>query len=581
MKKYIVYIGLLAIGLLLGKFVFQNTEQATVETHDHTTETAAQHWTCSMHPQIDMPEAGQCPICGMDLILKDSNADEALNENSFKMTKNAMALANVQTVVIGEETENAKAKKLGVLRLSGTIKANDKASAMQTAHFGGRLERLYYKTEGEVVGKGALLASVYSPELVTAQNELLEAMKVKELQPELYKAVRNKLKNWKISEKQIEQLERTQKVQTNFKMYANVSGTIDKIFAQEGDHVKEGTPLFMISNLSTVWAVFDVYEQDISNIKIGQELAIKTNAYPNEVIHAKINFIDPILNAKNRSIAVRATLQNRKNKLKPGMLIFSTVNVHSNKKENTSVQVPKTAVLWTGKRSVVYVKTSEGVFELREVVLGADLGEVYQVVSGLDLGEEIVVNGTFTVDAVAQLQGKPSMMEQGLLKQEVQTEITPKNYDKINVNPKFKKQLQVVFDEYFKLKDAFVATDSMKAKEKAKNMLAALQQVEMKNLKKPEAHQVWMPAKKQLQLSLQKVMKENNIEKQRATFINISSEIQKLSSIFGTNKTIFVQFCPMANDNGGANWLSTQEKIMNPYFGDKMLHCGSVKATIK
>jgi Cu(I)/Ag(I) efflux system membrane fusion protein len=158
------------------------------------------------------------------------------------MSKNAMALANIETVIIGESKSESVTNN--VLQLSGKITANENASAMQTAHFGGRIERLYFKSEGEFVKKGALLATIYSPDLVTAQNELIEAMDVKELQPELYKAVRNKLTNWKISEKQIQQIERNKKVITNFNMYANVLGYVEEIFAQEGNHVNEGSPLF-------------------------------------------------------------------------------------------------------------------------------------------------------------------------------------------------------------------------------------------------------------------------------------------------------------------------------------------------
>ncbi len=576
MKKYIIYIGLIAIGLLVGKFMFSNS----ASTERQGQETIVEHWTCSMHPEIDLLEFGACPKCGMDLI-PAATGEEGLEVNQFKMTKNAMALANVQTFVVGTVGESQE-EVSGSLRLSGKIQENSKTSAMQTAHFGGRIERLYFKMEGEVVKRGALIATVYSPELVTAQNELLEAIKIKELQPELYKAVRNKLKNWKISENQVQQIERTQKVITNFNMYANVSGVITKILAQEGNHVKEGTPLFMISNLNSVWAVFDVYEQDITNLKKGQHLVIQSNAYPNEKIESKIDFIDPVLNSKTRTITVRATLNNKNKKLKPGMLLYSFVIVKDakNTESTTIVEVPKTAVLWTGKRSVVYVKPDKenSVFELREVELGQSLNDMYQIVSGLENGEEIVVNGTFTVDAVAQLQGKMSMMNNK--ETEKQKKDVSGGIEKIEVAPKFKKQLSAVVDAYFKLKDAFVATNVEQVIKKANQVLKKVSLVQMSELKKPEAHTVWMSASKSIKENLKNISKEKNIEKQRHYFITVSNEVLKLSSIFGTSKTVYVQFCPMANDNSGAQWLSAEEKIMNPYFGDKMLHCGSVEEVI-
>jgi len=332
MKKYIIYIGILAIGLLLGWFLFGNNP--STEQHNHKTETTVEHWTCSMHPQIDLPEFGSCPICGMDLIPK-TGSEDGLSIDRFKMTENAMALANIETVVVDDLAETSK-----FLTLSGKISINDKASAIQAAHFGGRIEKLNFKTVGEYVSKGALIASIYSPELVTAQNELIEAISIKESQPELYKAVRNKLKYWKVSEKQIQGIEQTKKVQSNFNMYANVSGYISEIFIEEGNHVKEGAPLFNVANLGSVWADFDVYEQDIKNLKVGQTIAISLNAYPNKIIEAKIDYIDPILDYNTRTVSVRATLQNNDNLLKPGMLITSKLKIDSNTANELLISVP-------------------------------------------------------------------------------------------------------------------------------------------------------------------------------------------------------------------------------------------------
>jgi Cu(I)/Ag(I) efflux system membrane fusion protein len=404
MKKYIIYIALLAVGLLLGWLLFGNS--SNTEQHDHTEETVVEHWTCSMHPQIDLPEFGPCPICGMDLIPMTQD-DSGLLIDSFRMSENAIALANIETIVIGNSEYASK-----ILTLSGKISTNDKVSAVQTAHFGGRIEKLYYKTTGEFVNKGSLIANIYSPELVTAQNELIEALNIKESQPELYKAVRNKLKYWKISEKQILSIERNKKVISNFNVYANVSGYIADIYVVEGNHVKEGTPLFNVANLGSVWAVFDVYEQDIKNIKIGQSIAISLNAFPDKVINTRIDYIDPVLNSTTRTVSARATILNNDNSLKPGMLITSSLEIGSKSKKNTVIVIPKTAVLWTGKRSVVYVKPSKGepVFEMREVDLGNESSENYEILSGLESGEELVINGAFTVDAAAQLSGKKSMM---------------------------------------------------------------------------------------------------------------------------------------------------------------------------
>ncbi|HHB52847.1 MAG TPA: efflux RND transporter periplasmic adaptor subunit, partial [Saprospiraceae bacterium] len=311
-KQLILVAGIFLLGIIIGKFAF-SAKQTPTSKHTHQNETEEAHWTCSMHPQIDMPEQGQCPICGMDLFPKETGTDvDNQAPNSFKMSKNAVALANIETLVVGEidrETDNNNTAPS--LRLTGKIVANDKKTLMQTTHLGGRIEHLYHRSLGEYVQSGSLIASLYSPELVTAQHEFIEALEIQKTQPELYKAVRNKLKNWKIPEKQIQHIENTKKVITNFNMYANVSGYINKIFVEEGNHVKEGDPLFQVADLSSVWANMDVYEKDVQYVKKGQTIRLYLNAFPNEEITAKIDYIDPILNTKTRTVSIRATLQNK------------------------------------------------------------------------------------------------------------------------------------------------------------------------------------------------------------------------------------------------------------------------------
>ena len=410
MKKNILYIGLAVIGgLLAGYLIFgNNPNKVSAEEHDHSQEMeSGEMWTCSMHPQIMQPEPGDCPICGMDLIPAESDAD-GLALDQFKMTKNAMALADIRTTTVGSGTSGDN-----TLKLSGTIVENEKAIATQAAYFEGRIEKLFVNFEGEEVRSGQQLATIYSPELVSAQQELITAASLKGSQPALYQAVRNKLKLWKLTEKQIQQMEESGQVLEYFPIYANVSGTVSMIMVKEGDYVKQGQPLFKLANLSSVWAVFDAYENQVSLLKKGQKINIVTNAYPNNILGARIVFIDPILNATRRTVEVRAELENKNGQLKPGMFVKGTIQLISSQKDDTII-IPESAVLWTGERSVVYIRTNpnEPVFEMREVALGDMLNEGYIVLNGLQNGDEIVTNGTFTVDAAAQLKGKKSMMNE-------------------------------------------------------------------------------------------------------------------------------------------------------------------------
>ncbi|MBT8210890.1 MAG: efflux RND transporter periplasmic adaptor subunit, partial [Eudoraea sp.] len=406
MKKNVIYIGLaLLAGLFLGYLFFGGQKD---EVHEHEQELASEQlWTCSMHPQIMQPEPGDCPICGMDLIPAASEQG-ALSYGQFSMSEKAMALADIQTVVVGTKDADGN----NGLTLSGKIVVNDETVAVQPSYFQGRIEQLHVNFKGQEVRKGQLLATLYSPELVAAQQELLTAASLKSTQPQLYQAVRSKLKLWKLSDSQIDKIEKSGSVLENFPVYAMQSGTVSEVLAAEGDYIKEGQPLVRLSNLNTVWAAFDAYENQLSQLKVGQKISIKANAYPDKTYDAVVSFIDPVLNNKTRTLNLRATLNNKNQLFKPGMFISGTIAQNAGDQKDEMLMVPTSAVMWTGERSLVYVKTlpNQPVFEMREVTLGDRVGERYAIISGLREGEEIVTNGTFTVDAAAQLLGKKSMM---------------------------------------------------------------------------------------------------------------------------------------------------------------------------
>lgn len=587
MKKYIIYTAILAVGLVLGYVFFGTSSKSSDSNTTENAEAKTQMWTCSMHPQIMQPESGDCPICGMDLIPAETGAD-GLAMNEIKMTENAMALANIQTTIVG----NASGTDENTMSLSGKIMANEEANAVQASYFEGRIEKLNVNFTGEEVQKGQLLATIYAPTLVAAQQELITAASMKASQPALYNAVRNKLKLWKLSESQISQIETSGKVRENFPIYATVSGTVSQKMAEEGDYVKQGQPIVKVSNLSTVWAMFDAYENQISQLKEGQKITVTTNAYPNKEFEATVSFIDPTLNTKSRTVSVRATLNNKEDILKPGMFVTAKVQTSKGNAAQSQITIPATAVLWTGSRSLVYVKTNpnEPIFEMREVTLGTKNGDVYSIVDGLNNGEEVVTNGTFTVDAAAQLQGKKSMMNtQGgktttgheghagmgnTTNNETSGQVA--HNKRLEVPSKFQSHLKAVFDAYITTENALVKDNAEAAKNAAGVLLKSISEVDMKLLKDQDAHNHWMQLDKGLKEAATSISKTSDIKKQREHFVHLSAHLINAVKTFGIDQKVYVEFCPMANNNVGAYWLSKDKEIRNPYFGKEMLDCGSV-----
>jgi Cu(I)/Ag(I) efflux system membrane fusion protein len=412
-KRYVMTVGLtLAAGLLLGWLFFHGPENtAPSQTAGKTVQTAGQHktiWTCSMHPQIRMDHPGKCPICGMDLIpLQDSPGDEtAIAPDEIRMTESAMKLADVQTVIV------QKAFPEKAIELSGKVKPDERNIAELTARFGGRIEKLYVNFTGQNVAKGEKLATIYSPAMVTAQRELIEARKGERSNPDLYKAARNKLKLWDLTDSQINAIGEAGEAGDYFDILSPIAGTVTRRNVSLGDYVKEGGALFQVIDLSTVWAMFDAYESDLPWIRTGDQVVFTTRSLPGKNFRGRVGFIDPVVDPGTRIAQVRVEVQNPGQSLKPETFVNGTVTsrIAGNKKD---LMIPKTASLWTGKRAVVYVKVPDRVqptFRYREIVLGPSAGEFYVVDSGLSEGEEIAVNGVFKIDAASQLAGKPSMM---------------------------------------------------------------------------------------------------------------------------------------------------------------------------
>ena len=411
---YFRYGLILLAGLILGWLIFSGNNRNHSSQHAATQEEAHNHgteptiWTCSMHPQIRMEEPGDCPICGMDLIPLHTtgSGDASIDPDAIQLSAEAAALANVQTTVVSRQNPVKE------VRLYGTIQVDERLTQSQTAHVSGRIEKLYVSFTGESVHRGQPIATIYSPELLNAQQEMIEAVKMKDLQPALLQAVREKLHLWKLTDEQIARIEQSGKVSPLIDVVATTSGIVISKNVNQGDYVNTGTVLFDVANLSQVWAIFDAYESDLPFLKVGDRLKYTLQSLPGKTFSGKISFINPILDPSTRTAKVRVETTNPDMELKPEMYANALINAPL-KQYNNEVVIPRSAILWTGKRSIVYVKqpdTETPAFLLREIELGPSLGDAYVVLSGISEGDEIVTNGAFTIDASAQLAGKRSMM---------------------------------------------------------------------------------------------------------------------------------------------------------------------------
>ncbi len=512
------------------------------DTHHHEQSVT---YTCSMHPQITQDAPGSCPICGMALIEKDQNTS-GTDPSTLSFTEEALSLMKVETFSVGQSVGQATSKEL-----SGRIQVDETTVFDQTAKYSGRVERLLVHSNGEMIRKGQKIAEIFSPEIYKAQKELLIAAESKNSQPQYYQAVREKLRIMKFSDQWIDALESRGESQAYFDLVAEMDGTIIDLAVSEGDAVKKGQLLYTSADLSSVWAQLDGHENDLERISVGQRVLLKSPNLSTFSSEGTISFIDQVINEKTRTYNIRVEVLNESGVLKPGMFVQATLEP----RESNGLQIPASAVLWTGKRSLVYVQITSSSFELREVEVGQEDSEFYTVLSGLSEGESVVVDGAFQIDASAQLRGLESMMSY-----KAEDEENTESFSVLDDS-----MMRALVAPYLKLKDELVRSDVKTSSALAKEMLVLL------------SDKKYAFSRTNLKAPLESLQKTEDIEVQRELFRLISNEmIQWASTTQSVSSKLFVQFCPMANNNKGAKWLSTEEQIRNPFYGDVMLTCGSV-----
>lgn len=431
-------------------------------------------WTCSMHPQVRLPNPGNCPICGMKLIPLSQLADEQVR------------VAHQARII----TEPVAFRELfKEVRTVGKLEFNERRVAHIASRVAGRVDRVFVDFTGIEVKQDDHLVSIYSPDLYVAQMELFQTLQHYEQatgdrRREERRALddaRTKLRLLGIRDQQIEEMESSRKELTHLTIYAPIGGTVIEKSIREGQYVQEGDTLYRIADLDPIWLYLDVYEYDLGWIRYGQTVEVRLEAYPGEVFRGTVVFVHPFLDDKTRTVRVRVNLKNPDRRLKPAMYASAVIRVAlqsdgtprptglegkficpmhpevlrdqpgkcsicempleevpklksqfppqasqrraatapAGDAEGKVLAVPVSAVLDTGRRQVAYRKTKDGAFELVEIVLGARAeairdgqaaGDYYPVVAGLNAGDEVVVRGGFLLDSQRQIEGMPSLL---------------------------------------------------------------------------------------------------------------------------------------------------------------------------
>jgi Cu(I)/Ag(I) efflux system membrane fusion protein len=460
-----VGIGLLALGFVLGRMSGPRPSGSEHAAHlGMETAKKAEVWTCSMHPQIRQPKPGRCPICGMDLIpVAGSPAASEAGPPQITLSESARKLAQVETAPVERRFADV------TVRMVGKVQFDETRVAYVTARVPGRIDRLHANVTGVAVKQGEHLADLYSPEVLSAQQELIQAARAardagaeeRAAALALVEAGREKLRLWGFTSEQIAEVERSREPRDRLTFYAPIGGVVVAKDVFEGQYVEMGTRLYTLADLSQVWVMLDAYESDLAWLRYGQEVEFRVEAWPGEVFRGTVAVIAPVLDPTTRTAKVRVNAVNPDGRIKPEMFVHADVRVRMAEggvlappglrgkwvcsmhpevvaggpgacrvcqmplvpaaelgyvgdaaPGRAPLVIPASAPLVTGERAVVYVAVpgEEGRFEGRQVVLGVRAGDVYVVRDGLREGEQVVVRGSFTLDSSLQIQGRPSMM---------------------------------------------------------------------------------------------------------------------------------------------------------------------------
>jgi len=537
----------------------------------------AQQYTCSMHPQIRFSDPNErCPICGMALIPVAAEDGHTASGEQVELRLSPRAAALLQTAVMPVR----QAASSQHLSLPGTLVADQSRVQTISAWTSGRIEQAYVNRTAQQVQAGEPMLEIFSPELIVIQQELLQAKQLSARSSlpagSTLDGARRRLRLLGVPSAQIEQILQREQLQDTVTVSAPVSGIVTEKFVNQGAYVSTGQPLFTVLALDKLWLELAAFESQLPLLQVGQQVEVSVKALPGETLSGRIELIEPELNIANRNARVRVLLANPDGRLKPGMLAQASLETTVAE----SLLVPASAVLFTGKQSLVYVQPdpAEPWYEPRQVELGLRLGEEYQLLSGVSAGELVVTHGAFRLDSELQIRGLPSMLNPAVTPTQHATATASHTHSAPQVaatpapNPDGfvvpAEAQSVLLQAYAQAYEALVADDLAGWQQATLSLQQAVAAVDW-----PERFPRVLSA---LNAGAGEIMDVTEIAQARALFYRHNLGLLRFAELGVLADGWYEAYCPMARDGEGASWLQREAELRNPYFGAMMLRCGDI-----
>ena len=553
------------------------------DAHDATAEgdaAAVQYYTCGMHPQVILPEPGECPICHMDLIPLDPA------KFTGEVLIDPVVVQNIG-VRIGAVAEGPLVR---TIRTVGTVDYDETRVRDVNTKFGGWIEKLFVDYEGAPVTAGDPLFEIYSPALLSAQEEFLLALRARGNDPtrpgqlDMVDSARTKLALFDVTPAQIDALVESGKATRTLTLLSPHTGTVIAKHANEGMKVDPGMQVFRIADLSKVWVLVTLYESQLPFVSLGQSAAMSLPYIPGQSFEGKVVYIYPYLDTKTREVRVRLEFDNAGGLLKPGM--FTTIELRSTLRRKATL-APREAVISTGERDVAFVSLGEGRFEPREVRLGVETGagEV-EILEGLAPGEMVVTSGQFLLDSESRVREALAKMVRGDMAADQTVQAASAGAAEVRALPaEIVSGLGAALDAYFAVGDRLASDTPAGIDEPARALAAALDGVIGTPV--PGDEHFWSRHTEAATArgSALELLGVTDLAAAREHFADLSVAMDTLVRATGVpagyGAPVQSLHCPMFREGqGGSTWLQPEGAVRNPFFGSMMLRCFDKRETI-
>lgn len=622
-------VGIVAVGAVLLFLVglAQRTEWVTANgfsgssAKDSAVEGASgedMRYICPMMCTPPSTEPGRCPVCAMELV--EATSGGGGDGISVTIESSARRLVGIQTAMsrMGEMTRT--------IRTIGSIDFDESRLSTISAYIDGRLEKLYADYVGVEVTQGEDLALVYSPQLYSAQTEYitsLEGNSSKRFQigdSNLEEMSRQNLSELGMTKEQIESLRKSRKPQSRIRIKSPQSGTVIEKTAVEGDYVKTGQKLYRIADLSSVWLMLDLFPDDATTVRFGQQVEAEIQSMPGEVFSGRVAFIDPTVNSQTRTVRVRVEVMNFDGKLRPGDYATARITVPAiptdlvydpalsgkyispmhpqvirdepgtcpicgrdlvptsqlgyatqPQPEQQVVTVPRDSVLLTGDSGVIYVETEPGRFEIRRVAVGPMNDTEAVIIEGLAAGETVATGGNFLIDSQMQLAGNPSLMDPTKAPSYSPGPLELPDSQPAMLAADAARHFDRAYDAYFEIQCA-MAADMTPPPVSLNTLLDSLAHLAM-SAEVPDEAQTELAKARRAALRM-----DGSLETAREAYRAVSHGMLRAAVVARGPKTaeaLTHYYCPMV-PGGGGDWMQPGGELANPYWGDEMLRCGEI-----